>query len=210
MISPDISTPTSGNGEIVTNELISPKAGVPVLVSFEAPWPTLRSSSNIESRDLANPEAAFVQVASLSSGQKSVTKGGDVVLKKEFFEETVFGSKGKYGAYGSPTDIKVKRLPPSSPSTTTTTPNSPTIYSITFTTLTPAMRESERKVYISTYIINDQDVFMLVVGSTYNRFEKRESLLRRVAESFSVVEAPKSSLKKFNTKKIVMEEEDDE
>jgi len=63
-----------------------------------------------------------------------------------------------------------------------------------FTTLTPAMRESERQAFISASVVGD-GVFMLVTGSTATRFRKLEKDLRKVAESFSVVAAPKTELR---------------
>eukprot|EP00586_Coscinodiscus_wailesii_P007930 CAMPEP_0172524246 /NCGR_PEP_ID=MMETSP1066-20121228/294085_1 /TAXON_ID=671091 /ORGANISM="Coscinodiscus wailesii, Strain CCMP2513" /LENGTH=177 /DNA_ID=CAMNT_0013307361 /DNA_START=454 /DNA_END=987 /DNA_ORIENTATION=+ len=170
----------SGGG--VSTELIAPD-GTPVLLSFDAPWPLLKSTSGIESRGLSNPEAAFVQVAPVPSGV-----GGEDKLPVGFFAGSVFGPKGKFGAYGAPADLKVKKT--SSPASS----SEPTIYTVSFTTLTPAMRESERKAFISAKIVGD-GVFMLVTGSTAVRFKSQEKLLRDVAESFRVVPAPKSSLR---------------
>lgn len=85
------------------------------------------------------------------------------------------------GAYGAPTDVKIKNL-------------FPNLYSASFTTLTPSMRESERKAYISTSTVGD-GVFMLVTGSTAVRFSNSEKVMRGVAESFKAVPAPKSSLR---------------
>ena len=78
-----------------SNELIAPD-GTPVLVSFDAPWPLLRSSSSIESRAISAPDSAFVLVAPFTSSSIS-TKGDDKVFKKSFFIDNVFGSAGKYG-----------------------------------------------------------------------------------------------------------------
>ncbi len=88
--------------------------------------------------------------------------------------------------YGTPTDIKVKKVQDN---------NNGSIYIATFTTLTPAMRESDRKALISTSIVGD-GVFMLVTGTTVARFKGQEELLNRVAESFACVEAPKSSFRR--------------
>ena len=56
------------------------------------------------------------------------------------------------------------------------------------------MRESERKAYISTVTVGD-GVFMLVSGSTAVRFNSSEETMRKVAERFRVIPAPKSSLR---------------
>mmetsp|Transcript_63000 Transcript_63000/g.186061 ORF Transcript_63000/g.186061 Transcript_63000/m.186061 type:complete len:222 (+) Transcript_63000:112-777(+) len=87
---PDATCADPGPGGDVTNELLSPD-GTPALVTFNAPWPMLRSSISVESRDLANPETAFVQVAKLPKGK------GASDLPKSFFEDAIFGQKGKFG-----------------------------------------------------------------------------------------------------------------
>ena len=179
----DLNTDASsaaGTADDLTNELLAPD-GSPVIVSFDAPWPVLKSSTGVESRDLQNPEAAFLQVAEAPRGAKAAE------LKKEFFFETVFGSKGKYGAYGQPIDIKVKRVSDYSR-------EGYGLYTASFTTFTPGSRESERMIYITTAIVGN-GVFMLISGSTAPRFRKQQASLRKIAESFSCVAAPKSSLR---------------
>lgn len=165
----------------LTNELVAPD-GTAAIVSFNAPWPVLKSSTGVESRDLQNPEAAFLQVAEAPRGALNPAE-----LKKEFFIDAILGSKGKYGAYGSPIDIKIKKIA-----------DAPRagygLYSAAFTTFTPGGRESERMVYISTALVGN-GVFMLVTGSTAPRFRKQEAALRKIADSFTCVAAPKSSLR---------------
>lgn len=177
------------NKDIFTNELVTPN-GTPVLVSFQAPWPLLKTSTSIESRSISNPDSSFVQVADMSNGKTSLLneKG---IINKSFFIDTIFGQQGKFGAYGAPTDIKIKAL-------------SPSLYSAQFTALTPAMRETERKVIISTSIITDTDannkenstVFMLVTGTTLNRFIKMEKTVTDIANSFQAIPAPKSNFRR--------------
>mmetsp|Transcript_10495 Transcript_10495/g.22228 ORF Transcript_10495/g.22228 Transcript_10495/m.22228 type:complete len:254 (+) Transcript_10495:151-912(+) len=172
----------AGTASDLTNELLAPD-GTPAIVAFDAPWPVLKSSTGVESRDLQNAEAAFLQVAVAPKGAKAAE------LKKEFFFTTIFGSKGKYGAYGQPIDIKVKRVADYSDSR-----EGYGLYTASFTTFTPGGRESERKIYITTAIVGN-GVFMLITGSTAPRFRKQEASLRNIAESFSCVAAPKSSLR---------------
>ena len=182
----DLSTDASassaaGIASDLTNELLAPD-GTAAIVSFDAPWPVLKSSTGVESRDLQNPEAAFLQVAEAPRGATNPAE-----LKKEFFIETILGGKGKYGAYGSPIDIKIKKIA-----------DAPRagygLYSAAFTTFTPGGRESERMIYISTALVGN-GVFMLVTGSTAPRFRKQEAALRKIADSFTCVAAPKSSLR---------------
>lgn len=166
----------------VNYEILAPD-GSPVSLSFSAPWPLSKSAAGIESRDVTGGyESAFVQVAELPSGT-SLDK-----IKPAVLSQTIFGSTGKYGMYGAPTDVKIKKLSQSSSSD---------IYQATFTTLTPAMRESDRKAYISASVVGD-GLFLLVTTTTAVRFGKLEGSLRKVAESFSAIPAPKSN---FNQRK---------
>jgi hypothetical protein len=179
-LSTDASSGISGASDL-TNELLAPD-GTAAIVSFDAPWPVLKSSTGVESRDLQNPEAAFLQVAEAPKGVVDPAE-----LKKEFFIETILGGKGKFGAYGAPIDVKIKKIA-----------DAPRagygLYSAAFTTFTPGGRESERMVYISTAIVGN-GLFMLVTGSTAPRFRKQEASLRKIAESFTCVAAPRSSLR---------------
>lgn len=161
-------------------ELLAPDENTTVFLSFYAPWPMLKSQG-IESRDLSNPEASFVQVA-------PVPINGNLI-NREFFIETIFGQSGKFGAYGVPSDIKVSKIP------STSSLDKNYLYQATFTTLTPSMRESDRKVFISTKVIGG-GVFMLVTGTTSYRFRNQEKLLRKVADSFDCIEAPKSKFRR--------------
>ena len=91
------------------------------------------------------------------------------------------------GAYGAPFDIKIKKV-------NQNTIDDVAILSATFTTLTPGLRESPRKVFISSKVVGG-GVFMLLTGTTANRFKNQESDLLSVAQSFQAIEAPRSSLR---------------
>lgn len=179
-----LSAPLVGSNGLVTSEIIAPDdSNSPIIVSFKAPWPILKTAG-IESRDLSNPESAFVQV---SECPKGVTSSD--MLPTSFFKQSIFSQSGKYGMYGEPTDVRIKKY--SSPDDSKSIP---AIYSAKFSTLTPAMRESERSALISAKII-DNNVYMLVTGTSVPRFKSKEKTLIEVAESFRAITAPKSSLK---------------
>lgn len=175
-----ISTPGDYNAE-----LLSPDGTTPAFLSFYAPWPMLKSSG-IESRDLANSESAFVQVVPLPLSSTTGKSLSVTNLPKSFFVNSIFGQTGKYGAYGTPTDIKVSKVRDG---------ESSSIYTATFTTLTPSMRESDRKVIIAATEVGG-GIFMLVTGTTLTRFKSQGALLNKVVDSFVCVEAPKSSLRR--------------
>ena len=89
--SPRLVTAAGSGRDVVTNELVGPD-GTIALVSFEAPWPMLQSSGQIESRDLQQPESAFIQVAELP---KTLSKDG--TLPSKFYSDVIFGGDGKFG-----------------------------------------------------------------------------------------------------------------
>ena len=125
---PDVNVPGSTSTGEYNAELLSPD-GTPAFLSFYAPWPLMRSAG-IESRDLANPEASFVQVAPLPNGKNLQADN----LPASFFTSSIFSPSGKFGAYSAPLDIKIKKVDKGN------APPSTSIYSATFTTLTPSMR----------------------------------------------------------------------
>mmetsp|Transcript_20676 Transcript_20676/g.32355 ORF Transcript_20676/g.32355 Transcript_20676/m.32355 type:complete len:265 (-) Transcript_20676:1246-2040(-) len=171
------STTQSSSGG-VAYELLAPD-GSPAVVSFNAPWPLLQTAAGIESRDVRGGfESAFVQVTELQKGSE---------IKPSLLKEAIFSSKGKFGMYGSPTDIRLREVSPGDS-------KSPVIYLATFTTLTPAMRDSDRKAYISAATVGN-GLFLLVTTTTAVRFTKLENSLRRVANSFLAVDAPKTNLR---------------
>ena len=69
------------------------------------------------------------------------------------------------------------------------------LLTVTFTTYTPAMRESERKLYLKLEFL-EGSLVMLVTGTTLQRFKSQEKVLRQVVDSFVAVAAPKSGLKR--------------
>ena len=88
---------------------------------------------------------------------------------------SVLSQSGKFGAYGSPFDVKVKNL--------STNDNV-----VTFTTLTPGLRESERQVMIKTIQVFPKNFVVLITGSTKQSFS--EAVFQNVIDSFDAVAAP--------------------
>ena len=95
--------------------------------------------------------------------------------------------KGKFGMYGAPSSIKVKALE-----------DDASLYQLSFTTLTPGMRESDRKYFVSVRSVT-HTLVLLLVGTTANRFAGQENVMRKVAQSWQVVEAPKKSTSQGHT-----------
>lgn len=186
----DGSEPLQNGAGIVSAELLLPNESGrsrserprPVRVEFSAPWPLLSGSAGLEARDLQTSESAFLQVASgVSALPASVSAAKELLLK------TVFSSQGKFAAYGSPMDVKVRRIERSGGDDPSTVP--PTLYSVAFTTFTPGLRESERQAVIGCRLVGTSLV-MLVVGTTAQRFKSQQEVMERVASSLQAFEAP--------------------
>lgn len=171
-------SPPIQNSQGIVSAEIQSVSGRPILVRFQTPWPLLPTAAGLEARDLRSSESAFVQVI-------PATK--DWQERKAFQElliQSVLASQGKFGAYGTPTDIRVKPL------------NKETgIYAVTFTSYTPAMRESERQLWIKPTQIEDT-LIMLLVGTTRNSFSSQEKIFSKVMSSYEAVAAPETRLRK--------------
>jgi hypothetical protein len=124
----------------------------------------------------------------------------DTTAFRDLLVQTVFASQSKYGAYGTPSDIKVKELQRSSTGAgdRSTTPSSSS-FSVTFTTLTPAMRESERQVWIQVQPVYEDTLVCLVVGTTKAKFNQNIKVFESMIDTFVAVEAPPSSLRRQKT-----------
>eukprot|EP00536_Pseudo-nitzschia_multiseries_P017603 jgi/Psemu1/299511/fgenesh1_pm.1658_\ len=188
----ETSAPIQNEKGIVSSE-IKGKDGSPILVSFQTPWPLLPTSGALEARDIRSTESAFVQVTSPGSGSSSWRE------KKAFQKvlmESVFAAQGKFGAYGQPFDVQVKKVSPAESDTT-----KPELFSVGFTTLTPAMRESERRALVAAQQVGTGTLVLLVVTTTSARYVSNEKTFRAIASSFEALAAPETSLNKKRTSK---------
>jgi hypothetical protein len=171
------STPIQNQQGIVSAEIKSVN-GKPILVEFQAPWPLLPTAAGLEARDLLSSESAFVQVVSAASNWDSPK------VFKQLLIDSVLASQGKFGAYGTPVDIKVKPL----------SSEQNEIFSVTFTSYTPGMRESDRQLWIKPKRV-DSTLVLLIVGTTKIRFSSQQNCFNRILDSFLVVSAPESKLR---------------
>ena len=174
------STPIQNNKGIISAEIKSAK-GKPVLVEFQSPFPLLPTASGLEARDLQSSESAFVQVVPAVSDWETPK------VFKQLLIDSVLASQGKYGAYGTPTDIKVKPL--------TKTDDKKDCFVVTFTSYTPAMRESERQLWIRPKLVVDNTLVLLIVGTTQARFSSQEKIFNGILDSFVAVSGPESQLR---------------
>jgi hypothetical protein len=181
------SGPMQSDKGMVTAEIQS-STGKPLFVSFQTPWPLLTGSGGLEARDLRNSESAFVQVVPLPTSSNWVDKK----VFEQILLQSVLSSTGKFGAYGQPYNIQVKPIKNIEDSIQQ---QQQQLFSVTFTSLTPAMRESERKVWIQSTVIDNDTLVMLVVGTTVARFPANEGIIQKVVDSFEAVKAPESQLR---------------
>ena len=68
------------------------------------------------------------------------------------------------------------------------------VYKVSFTTLTPGMRESERQLLLRCAWCDGDTLVMLLVGTTRLRFQQEKETLVRIAKSFLAVQAPPTEL----------------
>jgi hypothetical protein len=190
------SEPLQNSAGIVSAELLlvpdsgrSSERPRPVRVEFSAPWPLLSGSAGLEARDLQTSESAFVQVV---NGVSALPPSN--AAAKELLLKTVFSSQGKFSAYGSPMDVKVRKIETGGgvnddDNDAVAAVTSPALYSVSFTTFTPGLRESERQAAIGCRLVGTSLV-MLVAGTTAQRFRSQQELMERVASSLQAFEAP--------------------
>ena len=164
----------------------------PYLVQFASPsWPLLPTTRGLEVRDLQQPESAFVQI--IDQVPLPLTKS---VVKKVILTDNILSNQGKFGAYGSPTDLKVTQQEQQGDG------NNDLLFTATFTTLTPGLRESDRRILLQCVPVgtnnkngNTSTVLVLVAGTTLQRFSKQEGKLRALVESLRVTPTPTTRLK---------------
>jgi hypothetical protein len=175
------STPFQNTQGIVSAEIAS-SSGKPILVNFQTPWPLSTVSSGLEARDLRTSESAFVQVLPLDP--KIMKDWQTPANFRQLLLESLLASQGKYGAYGSPTDVKVKALKDTS------------TFQVTFISYTPSMLESERQLWIEPKAIDNDTLVLLVVGTTRPRFATQQATIQKVVDSFTAVAAPTTRMRK--------------
>ena len=117
-------------------------------------------------------DSAFLQVAKLPDG-KSMADVND-----KFFTKNVLSTEGRFGAYGSATDIKIVGASSSGPMR---------LIDVTFSALSPGQTEVPRRALIAAMQPDGaDDVVMLVGSSTAGTWKKVEPALRKMASSFSI------------------------
>jgi hypothetical protein len=116
-------------------------------------------------------DSAFLQVASLPSGK------GIAEMSDSFFTKKVFSAEGRFGAYGSATDIKVLN----------SEMGTRRLIDVTFSALSPGGTEVPRRALIAAIQPEGAtDAVMLVGSSVLKEWKKVEPALRKTALSLQV------------------------
>mmetsp|Transcript_15782 Transcript_15782/g.47094 ORF Transcript_15782/g.47094 Transcript_15782/m.47094 type:complete len:250 (+) Transcript_15782:355-1104(+) len=151
------------------SERLFGRSGLPVDVSFTSPWAT---SAGLVSRDYQTGDGAFVLVAPAAGKLEKAV------------EAKLFAKDGKYGSYGAPSDVKLRRTEPRG--------ETDVVYEYSFVALTPAMREVEKRVRARAVVVGG-DAYVLVAGSTANRWKAAEPNVVAAVDSFAARPAPEYS-----------------
>ena len=171
LLSDEDSTPADRNGPVT---LLS-NSGVPVEVKFAVPssW---KRNDRLAARDFTTGDGAYVLVA---EGKGGSDEAGLLKIVKA----TVFGKAGKLGAYGEPSDVKLKSK---------SKDGDYEVFEFTFTTLTPALRESERRLVAKCRLVSG-DVFILVGSATANRWKNAVGDITTAISSFEAAPSKDAS-----------------
>jgi len=166
--------------------------GVAATATFNAEYPLNRGMFyDVEVRNQAG-DGAFLQVMPLPEG-KSMAE-----VEDRFFTKAIFSTEGRFGAYGSPTDVKV----------VASERGSVRLLEIAFSALSPGQQEVPRRALVAaTQPAGATDVVMLVGGSTGSRWKESQPLLRKMASSFRITRVRPTSIKRKSKNDYRFEEQ---
>ena len=169
---------------LVSAELVL-DGGVAATAVFQSEpgYPLIRGMFyDVEVRNKAGADGAFLQVARLPEGKTLTT------VDDSFITKAVFSSGGRFGAYGAPTDIKVLASEKGAPMRRV---------DIAFGALSPGGTEVPRRALVAAYQPEGAaDVVMLVGGSTASQWKKSEPALRRIAQTFRISRVRPTSIER--------------
>lgn len=166
---------------VLNNESSDPVA---VLASFSSPWPLAKGSLfDVECRDSNTGDAAFLSISGKTKG-KSIED-----LKSSFFTESLFSPTGRFSFYGPPTDVKVKK---------SYMMGQNRVLEMGFSILSQSTGAEipRNAIVVASIPEGTEEAVILASSTTASRWRKGvEKDVRKVAESFIAVSAPKSGMK---------------
>lgn len=159
--------------------------GVVATASFqsEVGYPLIRGMFyDVEVKGKAG-DSAFLQVAPLPEGKTMVD------MADKFFTKAIFSTEGRFGAYGSATDIKVLSSDDKA--------KAMRMFEVTFSALSPGGQEAPRHAIVSALQPEGStDVVMLVGSSTSGSWKKCEPALRSIASSLRIARVRPTNIKR--------------
>uniref|UniRef100_A0A7S0L6A4 PsbP C-terminal domain-containing protein n=1 Tax=Coccolithus braarudii TaxID=221442 RepID=A0A7S0L6A4_9EUKA len=156
--------------------------GVAATATFQAEYPLNRGMFyDVEVRNQVG-DGAFLQVNSLPLG-KSIKDVDD-----SYFTKSVLSTEGRFGAYGAPTDVKIKSV---------TQNGAVRLLEIAFSALSPGQQEVPRRALVAAVQPEGAtDVVMLVTGSTGGRWKVCEPVMRKMASTFRIASVRPTNIKR--------------
>ena len=156
----------------------------PVVTTFSSPLPLATGPLfDVECRDSTSGDSSFLAVSG-DVGGKSIAD-----LPNSFFIKSLFSPTGRFSAYGTPTDVKVKNSEINGNYRT---------MDVNFSTLSQSTQTEipRRARVVATIPDGSSQAVMLVTSTSALRWKKGgEALVASVTKSFSAIPAPETSLK---------------
>ena len=168
--------------------------GVVATATFDSEpgYPLIRGMFyDVEVRSKA-ADGAFLQVASLPK-DKMIADVSD-----SFFTKAVFSVEGRFGAYGTPTDVKVLK----------SDKGAKRLLDISFSALSPGQTEVPRRAIVAAIQPEGStDVVMLVGGSTASQWKKSEGAMRKILQSYRIARVRPTSIQRKSKNDFRFEEQ---
>lgn len=140
---------------------------------------------DVECRESQTGDSAFLSLSEKANG-KSIQD-----LPTSFFLDKLFSSTGRFSFYGQPTDVKVKKSYMS-------TEGNNRVIELGFSILSQSTGAEIPRlaIVVATIPAGTDEAVMLATSSTATRWRKGvEKDVRKTAESFRAVAAPKTEMK---------------
>jgi len=175
-------------GDVLAEIVLNVKSDSPtaVVTSFSSPWPLAKGSLfDVECRDSKTGDGAFLAVSSKLQPNANLAD-----IPSNFFINQLFSPTGRFSFYGSPTDIKVKK--------SRMVTDNYRLIDVSFSSLSQStMTEIPRNALVAITVPEGTSEAVMLVGSASAlRWKKgSEEAVRKTAESFRAIPAPKSNLK---------------
>mmetsp|Transcript_92057 Transcript_92057/g.173523 ORF Transcript_92057/g.173523 Transcript_92057/m.173523 type:complete len:335 (-) Transcript_92057:99-1103(-) len=156
--------------------------GVKATVAFQSAWPRSKSDNVDLETAKKTGESAFLQIQALKEDETLAA------VPKTWFSKALFTVQGRFGAYGEPTEVKLKELKMEGPGRS---------FELSFNVLTTGGNELPRKgVMRALQAPGSPDVLMLTCSSDGTRWGNEKPDVQATAASFQIVGTQSTALKR--------------